>query len=101
MNDKITGFVISKKGFVIRSKADAEKFLSECVGKGSDLTVKDLSDTKRFYVITRNSDEKMAKIGRRKITEGIFEPTIMFAGKEAIDMVYEARKSINAKFFSD
>ena len=101
MYEELIRIIVFPHDFRIRSKADAKKFLTEIVPKDSCYTFPDLNNSKMHFVLFRGKDSGMAHIAHERNGKSEFEPDLMRSGKTAIQMVYENRKSVNAKFFKE
>lgn len=89
-------------GFKIICKQDAMRFLNELISPASHFVFDDLNNPNYNYIVSRKEGgDAPATIAHERKGRSIFEPDLMHCDIDAVNMVYDARKSINRKFFSD
>ena len=96
--EKFVTLVVQPDNFCIRSKQDAERFLTELFAKGGEAVVKDVSHRGMHLIINRRIKDQTL-VAYERDGKNIFEPDLMREGQDAVDLVYNCRKSINQRYF--
>ena len=92
-------------GFKIRKKADAEKFINECMCKGSSYYLKINSE---HAVILEKDEEGVSVLIKSGDLNDMFNPLLEVAktknncyNETVEDYIWKYRKYINQKWFND
>lgn len=92
-------------GFKIRKKVDCKKFIDECMCNGNSYSVK-ICRTQMF-IIEKDKSGNVSISEKRGDLNDIFNPTFEIASTERTyevtveDAIWQLRKYINARWFSD
>lgn len=93
-----TMIIISRPGFKIRTKADAERFINNCMGSGVII----ITANGIQYRITKSPEDRITITERIENLNDIFNPAVMIADTHSdiysynvADIVYKLRKHIN------
>ena len=96
--ERINIFVEAPADFKIRSKQDAERFLSELVKEGAKLEIQDVEDPECVDIINRSMvPHEPAYIAHEQKN---WRRMVMYRGEQAVELAYRAKESINAHFFA-
>lgn len=94
-------FVKHKQGFKIKSKKDAELFLTYCLGgEGTSTFFIDKQHCFFIRIIKIKSKTNITIAEKVGDLYDVFNPEIIIPESQMIDYVYKMRKYINTKFFT-
>ena len=96
MRNTIFVSAIIPADFRINSKQDAKQYLSDYVCKGSHFTIPDVNNPGMHLVISRHANDGMAHVAYETDKKEWYEPDLMRSGQDAIDLVYNCRRAVNA-----
>ena len=93
-------------GFKIRKKTDVEVFVNDCMQKGNEYYI--ITDSKEQFIFRKDTNGDISVVYRNGDLTDIFNPSMEVARtnnncyeKTVADYIWQNRKYINAKWFSD
>ena len=93
-------------GFKIRKKSDVEIFINDCMISGGEYYI--VTDLKEQFIFKKDRNENISVTYRNGDLTDIFNPSMEVARtnnncyeKTVVDYIWQNRKYINAKWFSE
>jgi hypothetical protein len=98
--------MVSPNGFKIRRKSDVDVFINQCMLKDNEYYI--VTDDGFQFVFRKDKEGNVSVLNRNGDLRDIFSPLLEVARtnnncyeKTVVDYIWQNRKYINAKWFSD